>query len=300
MDDFYQQLGKKSRISLHLRGGLGNQLFTYCAGALFSINLNSGLKIFTHGIDHDECISDLSLPGNFKNFSLKSSYLKNTTSRIDRKLVQRNSTLKDFSESIGYGATSLDLAKNENAYVKGFFQNKIYPETLAKKGFEFKFPEGLNSNWINQAKLKINSSKSVLIHLRLGDYLKNPLKFGLLSIGYYEKVLLENNLLGHKIYVISDDNYLAEQFFRESKFICPEFISPPLGISNLSLLQLFGSAKVLIISNSSYSWWGAWFAESEVKIIAPFPWFRDEVMQKQIEGSLIPASWNVSGSIWRD
>jgi hypothetical protein len=300
MGDFHQLLAKRSQISMHLRGGLGNQLFIYSAGVLFAIRAKSGLRIFSHGIDHGECISDLSLPGNFKNFSSNSSSLKNLAAKFNHKWIQRSSSLQDFSDQIGYGVTNLNLVNNEKLYVKGFFQNKVYPETLAEKGFEFQFPEHLNTNWIKKTRFEISSSKSVLIHLRLGDYLNSPLIFGLLAVDYYEKVLLENNLLNHRIYVISDDNRLAEYFFGLSNLIKPEFINPPRGVSNLSLLGLFSSAHVLIISNSSYSWWGAWLAGPEVKVIAPYPWFRDEIMQKQVEGTLIPESWNVSESIWRD
>ena len=42
-----------------------------------------------------------------------------------------------------------------------------------------------------------------------------------------------------------------------------------------------------IISNSSFSWWGAWLNENAEKyVIAPSQWFR-----KNIQHDIIPASW---------
>jgi hypothetical protein len=49
--------------------------------------------------------------------------------------------------------------------------------------------------------------------------------------------------------------------------------------------------KHQVISNSTFSWWGAWLNNNIEKIvIAPQKWFADDEMNKQTK-DLIPEKW---------
>ena len=56
-------------------------------------------------------------------------------------------------------------------------------------------------------------------------------------------------------------------------------------------LCLMTLCKYHIIANSSYSWWGAWLAESK-KVVSPSKWFGPDNSDKNLK-DLIPETWEV-------
>ena len=55
---------------------------------------------------------------------------------------------------------------------------------------------------------------------------------------------------------------------------------------------LMTMCKGHIIANSSFSWWGAWLADS-MKVIAPSGWFTGSDNQHLDTIDIIPESWEV-------
>ena len=53
-------------------------------------------------------------------------------------------------------------------------------------------------------------------------------------------------------------------------------------------------SKVIIIANSSFSWWAAKAGVEKELVIAPSPWFR----KLETPTYLIPDSWNQIKSSW--
>jgi hypothetical protein len=67
--------------------------------------------------------------------------------------------------------------------------------------------------------------------------------------------------------------------------------NPTSGKRNFRDMQLMSCAKHNIISNSTYSWWGAWLNKNPDKIvIAPEPWFNLESIYYK-DNKIVPDSW---------
>lgn len=136
---------------------------------------------------------------------------------------------------------------------------------------------------------QIRNCNSVALHVRRGDYLKEPHKsfHGVLGQDYYtdaiNKMYDSNSNL--KFFIFSDDpSWVCEHFNGENITI----VQPGREAEDIYLMSL---CKHAIIANSSFSWWGAWLGDQQEgrTVIAPAKWFTDEA--KQDYSDIVPERW---------
>ena len=72
------------------------------------------------------------------------------------------------------------------------------------------------------------------------------------------------------------------------------YIDPPSEANDFESLLLMGASDILIISNSTFSWWSAFLNKTPI-VYCPDKWFKN--MNDPIH--LIPANWNKIPSAWR-
>lgn len=131
----------------------------------------------------------------------------------------------------------------------------------------------------------------ISIHIRRGDYVNNQ-AYAQLGIDYYIQALFENFPGWQKraIYIFSDDPaYCKLHFSAWNNVIFSE------GRSDIEDLYLMSQSKNLILSNSSYSWLGAYFAETihgKCKVIRPVDHFAGSLAHLDIK-DFYPERWTV-------
>jgi hypothetical protein len=128
------------------------------------------------------------------------------------------------------------------------------------------------------------------IHVRRGDYLDNGWA---LPGSYYADALAVADRPGDRVIVVSDDPPRVEQ---ELRCLLPaQYESNPAIVD----LQLLINADVVVTSNSSFSWWGAWLNRKPgARILAPEYWVGFSA-QREIPRGVIPDFWTtvpVSGT----
>jgi hypothetical protein len=74
------------------------------------------------------------------------------------------------------------------------------------------------------------------------------------------------------------------------------YSAPPLGADPAESIVLMSQAKVLIISNSTFSWWAACLASMESTIYSPSNWFKNLEAPKD----LLMNSWRLVESKWKN
>jgi hypothetical protein len=129
-----------------------------------------------------------------------------------------------------------------------------------------------------------------VINFRGGEY--KGIRNVFLGINYYAEAIAHMRSIDKdmEFLVVTDDAIKAEEYFPNFKIVSSGgvkiiagriYISPPSELigRDFSLLQ---NAKYLILSNSSFSWWGAWTNKIAKVVIAPKFW----------------AAHNVSNSFW--
>jgi hypothetical protein len=130
---------------------------------------------------------------------------------------------------------------------------------------------------------------SLAIHVRRGDNVVHAVYrkiYGMIPLVYYKnayKLLIDILSDGiSELFVVSNDIDWVEAHLKFKRHVY--YVQG----DDLKDLELFSSCSHQIISNSTYSWWGAWLNKNPNKIVvSPSQWFRD----KRDMGELIPKEW---------
>jgi hypothetical protein len=316
-------------IIIKLNGGLGNQLFQYALGRNLSIKLATELKLDTSslGVDwgHHHTVryyglepfnihatiatdSDLRNIGVFggklalKTLSTDSrSYFIRPFRQIARRWVARKSLAERpyVLEPHFYFSPEV-MSVKDGTYLEGFWQTEKYFKDIRPiilKDFTLK--NGFSPAGQAFAD-EMNRTESIALHIRRGDAVHNPRGHsfhGFCSNEYYikgveeiasrlEKSKGKDVLKNLTIFVFSDEI----QWVKDNlKLPYPtRYVSAP-GMKDYEELVLISKAKHQIISNSTFSWWGAWLNENPDKIVvSPKNFFVNTSLDTR---DLLPETW---------
>ena len=165
----------------------------------------------------------------------------------------------------------------DNVDLLGYYQTSKYFDHIKdeiKKDFTFSNEvETVCSEMFETIK---DGKKVIALHIRRTDYTVNP-NHPLQSMEYYELALKHfdknTNLL-----VFSDD----PEWCQQQELFADDSIMISQGNDADIDLCLMSKCNYHIIANSSFSWWGAWLADSE-QIIAPIKWFANDTADKSVK-----------------
>ena len=166
--------------------------------------------------------------------------------------------------------------KDEHIY-KGFFQCEKYFKHNREYILEMFKPTKEIDDIINKYEQYFGH---IAIHVRRNDYLRYPHLHPVQSIEYYQKGI-EMMPKDKKVLVFSDDIAWCKQNFIGERFIF-------MGEKDYVEIFIMAKMKYQVISNSSFSWWGAWLSDAE-KVVAPKLWF-GHAMQYS-DKDIIPEHW---------
>lgn len=233
-------------------GRMGNQMFQYAT--LFSIAKTRGYEF---GVPFK-----IKSSNPYLNFCLDECF-PNLSAKDSSNLLQlRSAGENSFEYSNGI------FGIPDQTDIVGYFQSEKYFKDYRNNLLnEYKFKDEIENKAIDVR--SITKEPVISIHLRLGDYKNLVGKHPICGIEYYKKALenLPKDLL---LVAFSDEPELAKSIFDElgRKY----FISD----TNDQYIDMCIMTKCdyHIIANSSYSWWGAWLADTK-KVVAPATWFGD-------------------------
>lgn len=282
-------------IITRLKGGLGNQMFQYALGRKMSLINNDVLKLDVSEFDRAlsvgniyrpfslgrfNIIKDIAAPEEIRALEYPYGSISIMINWFKRKILRQTHTV--FEPEI--------LELSGNVFLDGYWQSPKYFEDIRDDLLkEFSLTEPLRGYAIEIAE-QMNNCKSVSVHIRRGDYVKNPRvlkEFGICRAGYYKKAvsLLLKEHKNITFFVFSDDIEWVKNNLDLPKTVV--YVSHS-DLDDATELYLMSLCKHNIIANSSFSWWSAWLNQNPKKlVIAPTPWF-DTV---KYDPALIPESW---------
>ncbi len=282
-------------------GGLGNQMFQYAAGLALSQERDTPLFLAVDMFDTYSLHQGFELE---RVFGIE-------TPRADKEVIRHllgwraNANVRrilakvNFSRPLRGNHFTAErqimraedfFSLSDNNYLHGYWQSDRFfskYEKIIQKAFSF--AEDADAKNLETLE-RIKDAPSASIHIRRGDYLKGRNKFiyhQCTPTYFLESIeLLNKKIQSLKFYVFSDDPEWASSLL-SNKGYDVSFISHNRGQSSYRDMQLISACNHNIISNSTFSWWGAWLNGNKEKIIiAPKEW-----MKGVSSSEIVPESW---------
>lgn len=229
-------------IITKLQGGLGNQLFQWATTRNLSLKYKSGYAF------------DLSYFSTFGSRPLAISKFK----KINIPTVDRNYQVKTVHDDFTFKIIP------DNSYLNGYWQSEKY---FIEHEDVIKSDLAIQENEILRIKQKYKNieNNSVSLHIRRGDYLNVQHFHPNQPIDYYNDAV--DLIKADNILVVSDDLVWCKE---NIKFKNCTFVEE----DDITSIHIMSLCTNNIITNSSFSWWGAWLnLNKNKKVIAPKKWF---------------------------
>lgn len=238
-------------LTIHMQGGLGNQLFQLAA--LESISKRNLASMFL------ETSTSPSTNHSRRNY-FQSIFLE--WNRIPRRKLP-----VEVLDEPSYEFREWKLVRSATK-LQGYFQNYKY--------ISDKFLETL---WLPN----VTSLPGAFLHIRGGDYVQHPLH-GVNLESYYSQAI-QMFPEGTKFYVFTNDIPYAKTLSFLEK-VDYEFVDERDEVCALALMKncLVGG----ICANSTFSWWGAYLNRKNRTLVLPSKWFNDPSIY--VNGYFFPGS----------
>lgn len=277
-------------ITAYLQGGLGNQLFIIAAGWQQAQRLGCSLEVDTAFYKNQNLreveVQKLGPPfiANFRCSTALSQKIKDLSGKLFPKL------LKLYMEKSFVFENEINTIR-PGTEIRGYFQSQKYFPEIAPALAQALFTAETTEH--DKAMLaKYPDDSFIAIHVRRGDYVSNPdatAVHGITTRDYFEKALLKLRKGSSAPVLVFTDNPVEV----EAELHGIEGLIFDAGLSKMSdfgTLKLFSQSKALAISNSTFSWWGAWMLQQrspQAKVTYPNPWFSADIEFYD----LIPSEW---------
>jgi hypothetical protein len=253
-------------------GQIGNQMFQYASLRGISDYYSAECYIPNHKEIFDDGLGNKYGIMLHDLFEISEKYI----GYVDNPLYYKE-TKFSYNEEVYELETSYDYC------LVGFFQSEKYFKNIKnniKEELKFK------TDILEPCKEKISNLDSpISLHIRRGDFLTNSMNHYNLGCDYYKKAL-KNFDNDREVIVFSDDpEWCKEQsIFESNRFMISES-SKYIDLCLMSLCSDF------IIANSTFSWWGAYLADTG-KVIAPSKWFGQNLIHNDIK-DLYCEGWEI-------
>jgi hypothetical protein len=269
-------------IGVRLDGRLGNQMFQYAFALAVSKKCNTHFFI-------DQVKERFILPCYFK-LPAYSRLLNAYYTRKYKYFRGSADHILDVTNDVNV------LNYSNNKYYTGFFQSLKYFESvqkIVKSNFEIKFQQ--QKMFLDKYYSLINKQKNIVIHIRKTDYTN----YGSYDIvggtdisipdNYIHYCLKQiKNIENYNLVFISDNIEYCKANFAQYKNARFEYNEPIVDF------QLLLHADICIISNSSFSWWGAFLNKNPDKIVfAPKYWMGYYSKQETHPSIFTGLNWNI-------
>jgi hypothetical protein len=263
-------------IGIKIQGRLGNQLFQYAFALAQKERLQK--RFYLHKIYRIRIGQYFNIPKQnyFFHYLQRSIFLLLTKFRPE--IITQDQSIAP--------SQSISLFAKNNILMDGFFQSEQFFENIKD---EIKKQLTVKEKFrINITDFTKNEKENIVVHIRRTDYINwgnDELGYNLaLPETYYANALAKLDIAGKNIIFISDDISFTKENFKIDGALYSE------NNSEIYDLQLLMQADYLILSNSTFAWWGAYLNQKVKTVCSPEHWLGFKI-NKEWPNGITLAAW---------
>jgi hypothetical protein len=252
-----------------LTNGLANNLFQIATGASLA---------YMNNTEYSCCIIEDTIPEKMTLSDFVNQFQKNTLKDVN--FIE--GIPEDSIEYEQPGFNYKPIPYTDKIRLSGYFQSeKFFDKAYVRELFKINEE---NLSYIQNKYGHLLKNEIISIHVRRGDYVNRPLRQPVCCMPYFNRAIRHFGK-DKSFFVFSDDIAWCKKRFIGKNFHFPDRESPVIDLYLQSLCTHH------IISNSSFSWWGAWLNPNPSKIvIVPKNWFGIQMRNYDLS-DLIPEEW---------
>lgn len=277
-------------ILVQVNGGLGNQMFQYAMGRALARRLGRPLVLDAFAMPSGQrphlrrlSINQLSLSPAVR--------VAGAPRGSASKLLRKRPILGLASHMLNRGLrpwcvdeldpeelTPLYDIPQWFAYLRGYWQSPHYFADMAATVRSELFPPMRGPARFMKLLESLSNRDSIAVHVRRGDYvdvMSSHQTHGVVGAAFFQSAvgqILRSVETDAVVAILSDDPLWAAANLRfDAETVHVEIPTP---LTDLESLAVMARCQHHVISNSSFSWWGAWLAEHDTQqVYYPKPWF---------------------------
>lgn len=272
-------------IIINLMGGLGNQMFQYAMAKHLSIINETELKIDTSNFrkltlnkEHTFQLADFNISAQqaSRREIWKIARPASPLARIIGNalgispLKSKSNTIFREPEGSAFKPCILDI--KADSYLIGYFNSYKYFDTIRNVLIDEFTPRKEISLQGRDMLMSIESSNSVSLHIRRGDYVDSPDVYkcieGIITDRFYHNAvaLIASKVVAPHFFVFSNDMTWVRENFRipyQATFV--DFNTALRGYEDLWLMSR--CKHNITAGGSTFSWWAAYLNQNDNKIV---------------------------------
>jgi len=188
------------------------------------------------------------------------------------------------------------LTRTKPAYYFGYWQHPDYLQAIAAElGREFQLSKPM-SDPVSAVAREIAQTRSVSVHMRSyldagrdGRVIPGALAFhGACSPEYFQQAIDRIGVDSQTVYYVFTDNLQWAKAHVQLPSTC-RYVADMARCSDAEEMMLMAACRHHVISNSTFSWWGAWLGTNPDKVVvAPRVWVQSMADQSV---DICPPDW---------
>ena len=158
------------------------------------------------------------------------------------------------------------------SYFEHYLQDKSYYENENSSWLRLKLPEKFSDSYLDLER-RITDSNSVAVHVRRGDYIKTSSEYAdLTSTDYYENAMTKALEIypDAQFFFFSDEIDYVKSVFKGDNIY---YVDCNRGADSYLDILLMSKAKINIIANSTFSYWGGYMGHEKKMVMYSDIWF---------------------------
>lgn len=234
----------------HLMGGLGNQMFQIANAFAQSLdgNINCYFKPY----------SQTELQGKTAN-----NYVNNIFKKLNFKQDLPN-VKRYYEPNFSYNEKKFDW--NESIEFYGYYQSSKNFLNFSEEVKSLFLPNEDSEKYLSQKYPQILNNDTLSLHVRIGDFKKFPDIHPTINIDYINQAIKKIGDYSY-LFVFSDDKEWVYNNIKYDNIII-------VNEEDYLEMWLMSMCKNNIMSNSTFSWWGAFLNTNQnKKVVVPSKWF---------------------------